>query len=268
MKQVGLAPALMNALQGSDALIVPDWPAPAQVRAVVTTRRLPGNSQPPFDAFNLGLRSGESEAVVRSNRALLVRALGLPSEPRWLRQVHGNRSLCLTACVVDGEPEADAAFTAQPNVVLAILTADCLPILVCAQDGSEIGAIHAGWRGLAAGVVESCISRLDSKPGALLAWLGPAIGPASYEVGDEVRAAFVAAEEAATAAFAPTRPGHWQCNLYTLARQRLHKLGVTRVYGGDFDTLADTRFYSWRRDSVGSGRMTSLIWIAGHRERI
>ena len=152
--------------------------------------------------------------------------------------------------------------------MLAILTADCLPILICAQDGSEIAAIHAGWRGLAAGVVESCIGRLRSPPEKFLAWLGPAIGPASYEVGGEVRAAFVAANKSATTAFAPTRPGHWLCNLYTLARQRLRKLGVTGIYGGDFDTYADARFYSWRRDNVVSGRMTSLIWIAGRGERV
>jgi YfiH family protein len=153
-------------------------------------------------------------------------------------------------------------------VVLTILTADCLPILVCAQDGAEIAAIHAGWRGLAGGVVESCIGRLRSPPEKLLAWLGPAIGPTSYEVGDEVRAGFVATTESASTAFTPTRPGHWLCNLYTLARQRLHKLGVTHIYGGDFDTFADARFYSWRRDGAASGRMTSLIWILGSGERV
>ena len=254
----------MEILQASDALVVPDWPAPVQVRAVVTTRRLPGNSQPPFDAFNLGLRSGESEAVVRSNRALLTRALGLPSTPRWLRQVHGNHVAIFDlagAMNDDEEQQADAAITHTPGVVLAILTADCMPILLCAGDGSEIGAVHAGWRGLAAGVIEACVGRLRTPPAQLMAWLGPAIGPASYEVGDEVRAAFVAHAPGAGAAFTATRPGHWLCDLYTLAHQRLHALGVSQVSGGGFDTLADPRFYSYRRDGANSGRFASLIWI-------
>jgi YfiH family protein len=243
-----------------EAVLVPDWPAPARVRALVSTRRTPGCSQPPFDAFNLGLRSGEDESIVRSNRALLGRALELPAPPRWLHQVHGNRSLRLTEEVVAGEPEADAAFTSQSGIVLAILTADCLPILLSADDGSEIAAIHAGWRGLAAGVIESCITRLLTPRERLHVWLGPAIGAASYEVGDEVHAAFVSADGQAEAAFAATRSGHWRCDLYTLARQRLAALGVASVFGGNFDTFADDRFYSYRRDGARSGRFASLIW--------
>ena len=212
---------------------------------------------------------------MHANRDLLERAFALPSTPRWLQQVHGDQvarfdcplppSGHLPPQAEEGktrEPEADAAFTTQPGVVLAIQTADCLPILVCSEDGSEVAAIHAGWRGLAGGVVESCIGRLRTSPEKLLLWLGPAIGPDSYEVGDEVRDAFVAQADCASGAFLPTRPGHWHCDLYTLARQRLHKLGVTHIYGGDFDTFADARFYSWRRDSAASGRFASLIWIA------
>ena len=253
----------METLQPSDALVVPDWPAPAQVRAAVTTRRLPGNSQPPFDAFNLGLRSGENEAVVRSNRSLLVRALDLPSAPCWLRQVHGNEVAIFDApgAANDEEQQADAAITRRPGTVLAILTADCMPILLCAADGSEVAAVHAGWRGLAAGVIEACVGRMRAQPANLIAWLGPAIGPSSYEVGDEVRAAFVAHEARSNAAFSATRPGHWLCDLYTLARQRLHALGVTAVHGGGFNTFADERFYSYRRDGANSGRFASLIWI-------
>ncbi|MHB8447358.1 MAG: polyphenol oxidase family protein, partial [Rudaea sp.] len=156
-----------------EATIVPDWPAPSRVHALTTTRTLPGNSLPPFDAFNLGLRSGEDEATVRANHALLERAFALPAGPRWLHQVHGDRVLRLTSEALDGEPQADAAFTSQPGVVLAILTADCLPILLCADDGSEIAAIHAGWRGLAGGVIEACVSRLATPPARLLAWMGP-----------------------------------------------------------------------------------------------
>jgi len=244
-----------------EATVVPDWPASATVRALVTTRALPGNSLPPFDAFNLGLRSGEDEATVRANRALLERAFNLPSSPRWLHQVHGDRVLRMTVELPEGEPQADAAFTSEPGIVLAIQTADCLPILLCADDGSEIAAIHAGWRGLAGGVIEACVRRLATPASRLLAWLGPAIGPASYEVGEEVRAAFIESDADAESAFAVTRPGHWHCDLYALARRRLAALGATRVFGGGFDTFADARFYSYRRDGARSGRMASLIWF-------
>jgi len=243
------------------SVIVPDWPAPATVRALTTTRRSPGNSLPPYDAFNLGLRSGEDESTVCANRALLERAFALPSPPRWLHQVHGDRVLRMTVEVPEGEPQADAAFTSEPDVVLAVQTADCLPILVCADDGSEIAAIHAGWRGLAGGVIEACIRRLATPSSRLLAWLGPAIGPASYEVGEEVRAAFIESDAEAESAFAATRPGHWHCDLYALARRRLAALGVTRIFGGGFDTFADSRFYSYRRGGASSGRMASLIWL-------
>jgi YfiH family protein len=249
------------------SVIVPDWPAAARAHALTTTRRLPGNSLPPYDAFNLGLRSGEDEATVCANRALLQRAFTLPSPPRWLHQVHGDRVLRMTTEVPDGEPQADAAFTAEPGVVLAIQTADCLPILLCAEDGTQIAAIHAGWRGLSAGVVEACVRRLSTPPSRLLAWLGPAIGPASYEVGAEVRDAFLRQHADAQGAFVPTRPGHWHCDLYALARQRLVALGVTRISGGGFDTFADARFYSYRRDGARSGRMASLIWLENTSRR-
>jgi len=246
-----------------DVLIVPDWPAPPQVRAVVTTRRLPGNSLPPYDAFNLGLRTGEDPALSRANRKLLERAFALPSAPRWLHQVHGNRVEIFDADVDtnEAEPQADAAVTHAPGVVLAILSADCLPILLCADDGAEIAAVHAGWHGLAAGVIEACVGRLRTSPARIIAWLGPAIGPASYEVGDEVRARFIALDHAASTAFSATRPGHWLCDLYTLARQRLHALGIANVHGGGFDTRADERLYSYRRNGPDSGRFASLIWI-------
>lgn len=162
------------------------------------------------------------------------------------------------------EPEADAAFTVQARVVLAILSADCLPILVCAGDGAEIAAIHAGWRGLASGVIQSCLGRLRTPPENVLVWLGPAIGPHSYEVGDEVREAFAGLADASSMAFTAARPGHWHCDLYALARQRLNALGVTRIYGGNFDTFTDPRFYSYRRDGARSGRFASLIWINRH----
>ena len=249
-------------------ILVPDWPAPARVRAAVTTRGLPGASRAAFDAFNLGAHCGDDLAAVTANRAALERLLDLPGEPCWLRQVHGTDIASFTSLLAGevaaqgaaGE-EADASLARMPGVVLAVLTADCLPLLVCADDGSEIAAIHAGWRGLAAGVIERCIENLRTPRDKLLVWLGPAIGPRSYEVGEDVRATFVARDAANAQAFAPTRPGHWLCDLYTLARRRLRALGVTHVHGGEFDTFADARFYSYRRDGV-TGRFASLIWLA------
>ena len=253
----------MTDLLRSGALLQPDWPAPPNVRALVTTRDLPGNSQPPYDRFNLGLHSGEEEAVVLSNRALLERACGLPSSPRWLRQVHGTACARFAAASLASiEPvPADAAVASGGGVVLAVLTADCLPLLLAAEDGSEIAVAHAGWRGLSAGVIQACVRSMQAEPARLIAWLGPAIGAESYEVGDEVRSAFVASAAEADAAFAPTRPGHWHCDLYTLARQCLSGAGVPRIFGGGFDTFADTRFYSYRRSGARSGRFASLIWL-------
>ncbi|HSN01623.1 MAG TPA: peptidoglycan editing factor PgeF [Rudaea sp.] len=245
----------------ADAIVAPDWPAPARVRALTTTRRLPGNSPPPFDALNLGLHSGEDESTVRANRALLERAFALPAPPRWMQQVHGDRVLRMTTEVPDGEPQADAAFTSEAGVVLAIQTADCLPVLLCADDGAQVAAIHAGWRGLASGVIEGCVQRMTAAPGRLLAWLGPAIASQSYEVGADVRDAFLSHDEQAAMAFVATRPGHWHCDLYALASQRLAALGVSRIFGGGLDTFADARFYSHRRDGARSGRMASLVWI-------
>ncbi|HET6545541.1 MAG TPA: peptidoglycan editing factor PgeF [Rhodanobacteraceae bacterium] len=261
----------------SDNWIIPDWPAPPNVRAAVTTRRLPGNSRPPFDAFNLGMRCGDDPGSVAANRAALQRVLGLPAAPHWLRQVHGTAVARFAAADEPArEPQADAAIACAAGVVLAVLTADCLPILISADDGSEIAVAHAGWRGLASGVIEATLDGLATPPARLLVWLGPAIAARSYEVGAEVRAAFaqpVAADpqamdddarttdsrSEAASPFAATRPGHWHCDLAGIARQRLSAHGVTRVHGGDFDTASDGRFYSYRRDDR-CGRFASLIW--------
>lgn len=251
------------------AIVTPQWPAPPNVHALVTTRQLPGNSQPPFDACNLGVRCGEDKDRVRANRVALARSFGLPAMPHWLHQVHAADVVEFDAAAadpdageIDAEPRADAVLTRRPGEVLAVLTADCLPILICADDGSEIAAIHAGWRGLAAGVIEACVGRLRTPRQQQLVWLGPAIGPQSYEVGADVRAAMLAHDVQAAAAFVPTRPGHWLCDLYTLARQRLHALGMTQIFGTAFDTFSDARFYSHRRDRV-TGRFVSLIWRSG-----
>lgn len=240
------------------ALLLADWPAPPGVRAGTTLRGPAGVSLPPFDRFNLGARCGDDPEAVAENRRRLVRELGLPQPPRWLRQVHG-----VTVAVEPGEdePEADAAVSRTPGAVLAILSADCLPVLLCADDGGEIAAAHAGWRGLAAGVLERTVAALHTPPGHLLAWLGPAAGPAAYEIGAEVRRAFVDRDPAAAGAFAPTRPEHWLCDLYALARRRLHRAGVERVFGGGVCTISEPeRFFSHRRDGR-CGRMASLMFI-------
>jgi YfiH family protein len=249
----------------TDSWIFPDWPAAPQVHAAVTTRLGPGISAPPFERFNLGLHSGDALDAAGANRSALQQALGLPSAPRWLRQVHGTGVAQLGPLAGAAEPLADAAVSHIPGTVLAILTADCLPVLFCADDGREIGAAHAGWRGLAAGVLEATLTQLETPAQRLLAWLGPCIGPASYEVGEEVRAAFVDRFPGATTCFEATRPGHWTCDLAGLARQRLRLAGLDRIHGGGFDTHADPRFYSYRRDGARSGRFASLIWLAGPR---
>ncbi|HJP99132.1 MAG TPA: peptidoglycan editing factor PgeF, partial [Rhodanobacteraceae bacterium] len=231
--------------------IVPDWPRPPNVRAVTTTRE--GPARPPY-SFNVGRRCGDDPAAVAENRSFLHDVLLLPSEPCWLQQVHGTRVVTLDAPLTrDGdslqrnrdaappgdalqEPQADAAVTRTPGVVLAIQTADCLPVLLGAYDGSEIAAAHAGWRGLSAGILENTLAAMHAPPPHIVAWLGPAIAAESYEVGDEVRDAFLAHGPGAAPAFVATRPGHWLCDLYELARQRLRDAGVACIAGGSFDT--------------------------------
>lgn len=243
---------------GALPLILPDWPAPAGVRAVSTTR-VGGVSAVPCDTLNLGQHVGDEPAAVAENRRRL-RAV-LPAEPAWLQQVHGTQVLRLDGGRFDVPPEADAAWTAQPGVVCAVMTADCLPVLFCDVSGTRVAAAHAGWRGLAAGVLEETVVALATPPGDLLAWLGPAIGPDAFEVGDEVRQAFVADDPGAAAAFRPGEPGKWLADLFALARRRLARAGVTRVFGGGLCTVSDpTRFFSHRRDRR-SGRQASLVWL-------
>lgn len=236
----------------------PDWPAPGNVHAVVTTREGPAPVRDSPYGFNVGTRCGDDPAAVARNRAFLRGALQLPSDPCWLRQVHGAQVATEPA---HDEPDSDAAVTHAPGVVLAIQTADCLPVLFCAEDGSEIAAAHAGWRGLSAGVLEHTLEAMQSPPARVIAWLGPAIAAPSYEVGAEVRTAFIAQDAAAQSAFTATRSGHWLCDLYELARQRLRAAGVTRVFGGGLDTFTDARLHSYRRDGAHSGRMVSLVWL-------
>lgn len=252
------------------AVLQAGWPPPPGVVAFTTLRHGAGTSAPPFDRFNLGLRSGDDAGAVLGNRAELVERCGLPSEPHWLRQVHGTGVLRFDAPARpadttrrDSEPEADAAVTAAQGVVLAILTADCLPVVLAAKDGGEVGIAHAGWRGLAAGVLESTVAAMRAPARLLQAWLGPAAGPDAYEVGTEVFEAFVGADAGAAAAFRATRPGHWHMDLYALARRRLQAAGLAQadIHGGGLCTISGAgRFYSHRRDRR-TGRMATVAWL-------
>jgi YfiH family protein len=295
--------------------IVPGWPAPANVRAQVTSRA-GGVSQPPFDSLNPASHVGDDPAAVAENRRILRQSL--PAEPLWLNQVHGTRAFELALPTLtlptsgegtgpspthgegtrssptcgggrEGEvpnpnsprpaypglfqpaeitPEADASFTRLPGQVCAVLTADCLPVLFCDEAGTVVAAAHAGWRGLAGGVLEETVKAMNVAPDRILAWLGPAIGPESFEVGPEVREAFVAHNEMAGIAFRPALPGtldeaprKWLADIYMLARIRLAGVGVERVHGGGACTFKDARrFFSYRRDGR-TGRMASLIWF-------
>ena len=280
------------------AFLPADWPAPPGVQALTTLRYGLGVSQAPFDTFNLGARCGDAAEAVIENRRQLEVALQLPSPPRWLRQVHGidvchpersegsvsschpGRSEGSALFAIDkniesrsfaalrmtdavAEPEADAAVTSAPGVVLAILTADCLPVVFAAHDGSEVAAAHAGWRGLCAGVLEATVAAMRTPAERVQVWLGPAAGPEAYEIGEEVHAAFVGRDARAAAAFVPTRPGHWTVDLYQLARQRLQAAGIGQIYGGAHCTIsAPGQFFSHRRDAR-SGRIATLVWRTG-----
>ena len=246
----------------SPAWIVPDWPAPAGIHAA-STLRVGGVSPPPWQALNLGTHVGDDAARVAENRRRLALTLGLPAEPAWLEQVHGRKVLPLDAPDLPAGRMADAAVTSRSERVLAVLTADCLPVLFCRHDGTRIGVAHAGWRGLAEGVLEAACAAMETPPGALLAWIGPAIGAAAYEVGPEVRAACLATDPGADACFVPGRPHHWLCDLPGLARRRLAALGLGAVHGGHWCTHSDAgRFFSHRRDggSNPTGRLATLIW--------
>lgn len=235
--------------------LIPDWPAPAHVRALQTLRT-GGCSPAPWASFNLGDHVGDEPARVAANRAELRRQL--PAEPLWLQQVHGT--VVVDAAQAPQATTADASFANEPDQVCAVMTADCLPVLFCDRAGSVVAAAHAGWRGLLDGILECTIAALPVVPGELLAWLGPAIGPERFEVGGEVRAAFVAHDAQAAGAFRP-HGDKWWADIYSLARQRLQAAGVTNIHGGGQCTVSDAeRYFSYRRDGV-TGRMATLIWL-------
>jgi len=235
--------------------ITPDWPAPSIVHAA-TTLRTGGVSVGAFNSLNAALHVGDNADWVRQNRVIIKDMLGLPSEPVWLEQIHGDR--VVDAASVDFLPQADASYTDKPGIVCAVMTADCLPLLVCAPDGSQVAAIHAGWRGLLAGVISNTLAVIASSDA--LVWLGPAIGPDCFEVGDDVREAFLNKAVVFTAAFKSQGKGKWLADIYQLARIDLAAQGINKIYGGVFCTFTEQqRFYSYRRDKE-TGRMATLIW--------
>jgi YfiH family protein len=243
--------------------LVPEWPAPISVRAL-STMRGGGASAAPYGSLNLGGHVGDAEVAVAENRRRLAAAAGLPAQPAWLKQVHGTAVADLD--VSDPTTPADACFSREPLRVCAILTADCLPILLAAESGDLVAAAHAGWRGLAGGVIETLVAALPTDPGKLMAWLGPAIGPRHFEVGPEVRAALLTRDSGAEAAFAPNARGRFMADLDEVARRRLASAGVQRIYGGGHCTFAEKdRFFSHRRDGL-TGRQATLIWLQPNKD--
>jgi len=248
-------------------LIRPEWPSPSNVRACATTR-LGGVSQPPFDSLNLGDHVGDLGVDVQRNRAILAQSCAVsPEDIKWLSQVHGNQ--CIDASCDALAPKADASTTSLPGRVCAVLTADCMPVLLCDRDGTQVAAAHAGWRGLAGGVLANTLARF-SDASSLLAWMGPAIGPLHFEVGEDVRAAFCDLSSDNETAFTPTETsGKYLADLPALTRNQLKRLGVAphQIYDGSACTFSDSRrFYSYRRDGMHTGRQATMIWLANPDE--
>jgi YfiH family protein len=249
-------------LVASPSWILPDWPAPPGVRALVT-RRPGGVSRGAYASFNLARHVGDDPEAVEANRARLRQTAGLPAEPLWLEQVHGIDVVEHTGQAVASPPRADAAVAFGPGRVCVVMTADCLPVIFTDVDGTRVGVAHAGWRGLAGGVLQATVDALRVAPGRLLAWLGPAISQPAFEVGAEVRAAFVARNPEHEAAFVANAAGRFQADLYLLARQVLVRSGIREVHGGGRCTVAEADdFYSFRRDGGNTGRMATVAWLA------
>lgn len=239
-------------------LILPDWPAPARVKACSTTRH-GGISEFPYDSLNLGTHVGDAAASVAANRQYLVEQAELPQMPVWLEQVHGTRVLHLDGKTVS-DVQADAVYSRVAGQVCAVMTADCLPVLFCSSAGDEVAAAHAGWRGLCAGVLEQTLAQFNAGPRSIMAWLGPAIGPQQFEVGEDVKQAFIQIDAQSAAAFTPSG-SKYLADIYLLARLRLQAAGIHAIYGGDHCTVTEKQhFFSYRRDGI-TGRMASLIWL-------
>lgn len=240
-----------------DTFIYPDWPAPANVKALQTTRH-GGISLAPYDTLNLGSHVGDAPLAVAHNRQLLEPFM--PSEPVWLEQVHGT--VVVDAGVASCAPQADACIARHRGAVCVVMTADCLPVLLCDEAGTVVGAAHAGWKGLAAGVIEATVKAMDVAPQKLMVWLGPAIGQNAFEVGAEVCETFIAHQAQAAEAFIRHGvEGKYHADIYLLAHQRLNALGITRIFGGNYCTYHQKdKFFSYRRDGV-TGRMGTFIWL-------
>lgn len=239
-------------------VIQANWPAPKNIKAFTTTR-IGGVSKTPYDSFNLATHVGDDRKAVEKNRALLQTTLQLPNEPLWLTQTHSID--VVQAELQQAYVNADASYTRQKNIVCAAQTADCLPVLICDRAATCVAAIHAGWKGLAAGIIEQTIKAMNIPGKELLVWLGPAIGPHAFEVGEDVYQQFITHDANADLGFNKISSQKWLADIYLLAKQRLHAYDVTAIYGGEFCTYTDKeKFFSFRRDKT-TGRMTSLIWI-------
>jgi YfiH family protein len=241
-------------------VIQPNWPAPPQVKAFTTTR-MGGFSLAPFDTFNLATHVGDNKADVIQNRNVLQRKKNLPHAPLWLEQNH-TITVVSADLPYDAYPVADASYSFLPERVCAVLTADCLPLLICDSQGTQVAAVHAGWRGLAQGIVPATVEKLRADPKNLLVWLGPAIGPEAFEVKDDVRDMFLHAKSGKAEHFKETSQGVYLADMYAMARFQLNNCGVEQVFGGDFCTYNDPeRFFSYRRNNT-TGRMASVIWLS------
>ncbi|MDC9725913.1 MAG: peptidoglycan editing factor PgeF [Gammaproteobacteria bacterium] len=239
-------------------MIYPDWPAPDTIKAISTTRQ-GGFSLPPYSELNLGDHVGDNADSVAQNRESLILQEYLPEAPRWLKQVHGT-TVSIASTWQQGD-EADAIISDHINQVCSIMTADCLPILLCNQEGDQVAAVHAGWRSLAAGLIEKTVAHFNCPSHEIIAWLGPAIGPSQFEVGNDVYHTFTSHSPHADLAFQQTDSNHYLANIYLLAKQRLNALGVHAIFGGERCTVSEpAHFFSYRRDGI-TGRMASMIWI-------
>ena len=246
-------------MQHCERYLLADWPAPANVKALVTTRR-DGFSSGVFNSFNMGIYSGDDPETVTKNRRQLTVDWQTEHPPQWLKQVHGVD--VIEARHGQPEQEADAMFTRKPGMMCTALTADCLPVLFCDRSGSVVASAHAGWKGLLAGVLENTVKAMEVAGGDILVWLGPAISQKNFEVGPEVREKFMVVNPKAAEAFVPGEGDRWFADIYQLARQRLEAISITGIYGGDFCSVdQDDLFYSYRRDGKASGRMASVIWF-------
>ncbi len=240
-------------------LIKATWQVPKHVHAVCTTRE-GGSSSAPYGSLNLGEHVADDAAAVEKNRSLLCESLNLKSSPLWLTQIHGTRVIEFDQALVNKTVKADGSFTTQRQQVCSVMTADCLPVVLYNHTLDSVAVVHAGWKGLAAGIIAQSVRCL--KAGELSVWLGPAIGPQHFEVGDDVRAAFVKKLATHSSAFLPVSTGKWLANMYLLARQQLQGLGITQIFGGDYCTFSQPKqFYSYRRDQI-TGRMATLAWLS------